>query len=79
LNAPWRRQQFRLRVTIDESGRLSIAAGPPHKAASVFTDGSLPLGIERDQPGAVTEGSGQLPTVAATPIVCAPVVWSLRG
>ena len=49
----------RLLVTIDESGHLSIAAGPPHIAASLLTAGSLPLRIERDHAGAVTEGSGQ--------------------
>ena len=50
---------FESRHMIDESGRLSIAAGSPHKAASLLTDGSLRPSIDRDQDGGATDESGQ--------------------
>ncbi len=43
--APW--------LTTDESDTPSGPVGPPHIAASLLTDGSLPLSIEHDQLGGV--------------------------
>lgn len=38
-------------VTTDESDTPSSPVGPPHIAASLLTDGSLPLSIGHDQAG----------------------------
>lgn len=46
-------------VTTDESDTPSSPVGPPHIAASLLTDGSLPLSIEHDQAGRCRKGSGQ--------------------
>jgi len=43
-------------VTTDESDTPSSPVGPPHIAASLLTDGSLPLSIEHDQAGRCRKG-----------------------
>ena len=46
-----------LRVTTDELDTPSSPVGPPHIAASLLTDGSLPLSIEHDQAGRCRKGA----------------------